>query len=49
MSNERKHHTWEKKVASLRRYPIERIPTCALCVEYQFHQHSLPLVPQAVL
>jgi transposase-like protein len=37
MSNERKHHTPEEKVAILRRHLIDRVPVSSLCDEYQLH------------
>jgi len=37
MSNERKHHTAEEKVAVLRRHLIEKVPISNLCDEHQLH------------
>ena len=37
MSNERKHHTPEEKVAILRRHLVDRVPVSTLCDEYQLH------------
>jgi transposase len=37
MSNERKHHTAEEKVAILRRHLIEKVPISTLCDESQIH------------
>ena len=37
MSNERKHHAPEEKVAILRRHLIDRVPVSTLCDEYQLH------------
>jgi transposase-like protein len=37
MSNERKHHTPEEKVAILRRHLIDRVPISTLCDEHQLH------------
>ncbi len=37
MSNERKHHTPEEKVAILRRHLIDKVPVSTLCDEYQLH------------
>ncbi len=37
MSNERKHHTSEEKVAILRRHLVDRVPVSTLCDEYQLH------------
>jgi len=37
MSNERKHHTAEEKVAILRRHLIEKVPISTLCDEHQLH------------
>jgi len=35
MSNERKHHTPEEKVAILRQHLIDRVPVCTLCDEHR--------------
>ena len=37
MSNERKHHTPEEKVAILRRHLIDKVPVSTLCDEHQLH------------
>ena len=37
MSNERKHHAPEEKVAILRRHLIDRVPVSTLCDEHQLH------------
>ena len=37
MSNERKHHTPEEKVAIVRRHLIDRVPVSTLCDEHQLH------------
>src|SRR6266568_5160310 len=37
MSNERKHHTSEEKVAILRRHLVDRVPVSTLCDEHQLH------------
>ena len=37
MSNERKHHTPEEKVAILRRHLIDKVPVSNLCEEYGLH------------
>ena len=37
MSNERKHHTPEEKVAILRRHLVDRVPVSTLCDEHQLH------------
>jgi len=37
MSNERKHHAAEEKVAILRRHLIEKVPISTLCDEHQLH------------
>jgi len=37
MSNARKHHTAEAKVAILRRHLIGRVPVFTLCDEHQLH------------
>ena len=37
MSNERKRHTSEEKVAILRRHLVDRVPVSTLCDEYQLH------------
>jgi transposase len=37
MSNERKHHIPEEKVAILRRHLVDRVPVSTLCDEHQLH------------
>ncbi len=37
MSNERKHHSPEEKVAILRRHLIDKIPVSTLCEEHDLH------------
>src|SRR5579875_1446132 len=37
MSNERKHHSPEEKVAILRRHLIDKIPVSTLCDEHDLH------------
>jgi transposase-like protein len=37
MSNERKQHTPEQKVAILRRHLIDKVPVSTLCDEHQLH------------
>jgi transposase-like protein len=37
MSNERKHHSPEEKVAILRRHLIDKIPVSTLCDEHHLH------------
>jgi transposase-like protein len=37
MSNARKHHTPEEKVAILRRHLIDKVPVSNLCEEYGLH------------
>jgi transposase len=37
MSNERKHHTPEEKVAILRRHLIDKVPASNLCEEHGLH------------
>ncbi len=37
MSNERKHHTPEEKVAILRRHLVDRVPVSNLCDEDPLH------------
>ncbi len=37
MSNERKRHTADEKVAILRRHLIEKVPVSTLCDEHQLH------------
>jgi hypothetical protein len=42
MSNERKHHAPEEKVAILRRHLIDRVPVSTLCDEHQLHPTVYP-------
>src|SRR5690349_19889811 len=37
MSNERKHHTPDERVAILRRHLVDRVPVSTLCDEHQLH------------
>jgi hypothetical protein len=37
MSDERKHHTPEEKVAILRRHPVGKVPVSTLCDEQHVH------------
>ena len=37
MTNERKHHSPEEKVAILHRHLIDWVPVSALCEEHQLH------------
>lgn len=37
MSNERKRHTAEEKVAILRRHLLDRVPVSSLCEEHGLH------------
>jgi len=37
MSNERRQHTPQEKVAILRRHLIDRVPVSTLCDEHQVH------------
>jgi transposase-like protein len=51
MSNERKHHAPEEKVAIVRRHPIDKVSISTLCDEHQLHPtvfcRWLKLVAQA--
>jgi hypothetical protein len=43
VSNERKHHTPEEKVAILRRRLIDKVPVSTLCDEQHVHPPVLPV------